>query len=148
MNEFEKIISENQQERERLAALTSKLTEAVFQKRLPNGWTVAAAFVHLAFWDERQTTLFKRWLEQGVQPASLDAEAINPPLEVIAKAIAGPAAVKLALEAAETVDGIIEKLSPVQVEELLKMGLERNLHRAIHRKNHLDKIEKALDPKN
>ena len=144
MPELKTLVQENAKERQRLKALTESLKDADFNRILPNGWTLTSTLVHLAFWDLRQLSMLNRWLEEKVEPGSLDAEAINGPLNVIATGVTGPAAVKLAVEAAETVDHQVEKLTPAQAEELLKKGLERNLHRAIHRKNHLDKMEKAL----
>jgi hypothetical protein len=144
MPEFQTITQENRKERERLSALVAGLREGDFQHRLPNGWTVTMALGHLAFWDLRQATLLKRWSQQGVQPGSLDAEAINEPLSVLSASIYPQAVVRLVVEAAETIDHAVEQLTPSQVKDLLKMGLERNLHRALHRREHLDKIEKAL----
>ncbi len=140
----EKIIRDNRQERERLVSLATNLREGDFQHRLPNGWTVTMALGHLAFWDLRQATLLKRWLEQGVKPGSLDAEAINEPLSILCGSIYPQAVVRLVVEAAETIDHAVEQLTPAQTEELMKMGLERNLHRALHRRDHLDKIEKSM----
>ena len=151
MPDFQTIIQDNREERQRLSALVKGLKEQDFQRRLPNGWTLGSALGHLAFWDLRQATLLKRWLEQGAKPSiipgSLDAEAINEPLNTLAEALEAKAAAKLALEAAEAVDQTVEKLTPEKALELQKMGLERNLHRALHRKGHLDKIEKALGRK-
>lgn len=147
MSDLQTMIQDNRKERERLSALVAGLREGEFQTRLPNGWTVTMALGHLAFWDLRQATLLKRWLEQGVKPGSLDAEAINGPLSVLSASIYPQAAVRLAVEAAETIDRAVEQLTPAQAEELLKMGLERNLHRALHRRDHLDKIDQALGRK-
>ncbi len=140
-------IRENAKERRRLAALVTPLTEDELGILLPNGWTVAVALAHLAFWDLRQVTLLRRWTEQGVKPGSLDAEAINEPLSLLSEAMPLESAVALVLDAAETVDHAVEKLSEAQVNQLIEMGFERNLQRFSHRKNHLDKIEKALGEK-
>ncbi len=140
-------IRENAKERRRLAALVTPLTEEELGRLLPNGWTVAAALVHLAFWDLRQVTLLRRWVEEGVKPGSLDAEAINEPLSLLSEAMPLEASVALVLDAAETVDQAVEKLSREQVDQLVEMGFERNLQRFSHRKNHLDKIEEVLGEK-
>jgi hypothetical protein len=140
-------IRENAKERRRLAALATPLTEEQLGRLLPNGWTVAVTLAHLAFWDLRQATLLRRWAEQGVKPGSLDAEAINEPLSLLSEAMPLEATVALVLDAAETVDQAVEKLSQEQVNQLVEMGFERNLQRFAHRKNHLDKIEKVLGEK-
>ncbi len=147
MPDFQTIVQDNRKERERLSGLVAGLREGDFQTRLPNGWTITMALGHLAFWDLRQATLLKRWLEQGVKPGSLDAEAINEPLSVLSASIYPQAVARLVVEAAETIDRAVEQLTPPQTVELLKMGLERNLHRALHRRDHLDKIDKALGGK-
>ncbi len=147
MPDLQTILQDNRKERERLSTLVSGLRAGDFQHRLPNGWTVTMALGHLAFWDLRQATLLRRWLQQGIQPGSLDAEAINEPLSALSASIYPQAVVRLVLEAAETIDRAVEQLTPAQAAELLKMGLERNIHRALHRRDHLDKIDKALSQK-
>lgn len=140
-------ISENAKERRRMAALLTPLSQEQLERLLPNGWTVAVALAHLAFWDLRQVTLLRRWMEEGVKPASLDAEAINEPLSHLSLALSPEASVALALDAAEAVDQAVEKLTDAQVNELVGMGLAKNLQRFSHRKNHLDKIEEVLGQK-
>jgi hypothetical protein len=140
-------ISENAKQRRRMAALITPLSAEQLERLLPNGWTVAVALAHLAFWDLRQVTLLRRWLEEGVKPASLDAEAINEPLSHLGLALSPEAAVALALDAAEAVDQAVEKLTDAQVNELVGMGCGKNLQRFSHRQNHLDKIEEVLGQK-
>ena len=144
MTDLATFIRDNQKERQRLVAFIRSLEEEDFNFELPNGWTVTMALGHLAFWDLRQLTMLRRWINEKVQPGPLDAEAINEPVSLLAEAISPESIVNLVLEAAEAIDQQVEKLTPAQVEELFKMGLERNIHRALHRRNHLDKIEQAL----
>ena len=144
MSNLQRFIQENRTERERLLALMAGMKEADYHRTLPNGWTVGVALVHLAFWDLSQVARMKSWKDQGVKPASLDPEAINGPLAALSEAIHPKAVVKLATEAAEAADRMVESLTPAQAEELVKMGLERNLQRYGHRRLHLDKIEEAL----
>ena len=146
MTDLNDIIQDNQKELERLKNLTVRLSEKDFAKTLPNGWTPGVALAHLAFWDQRAAMLLRNWLEKGTEPASIpvDPEVINNPLAVLSRAIAPQAAVKLALEAAEQVDGLVKGLTPQKAGEFLKVGSERFLHRALHRRGHLDKIEKVL----
>ncbi|HTC21693.1 MAG TPA: hypothetical protein VK859_12640, partial [bacterium] len=110
---------------------------------------VSMDLAHLAFWDLRQAFLLKGWLEKGVKPSSIpnmvDVDAINGSLSVLSARLPAPEAAKLVTEAAEAIDLEVEKLTPEQAEELVKMGFERLLHRALHRRAHLDKIEKALN---
>jgi hypothetical protein len=144
MSDLQTIIQENKKERERLLTLVVGLKEADFQRRLPNGWTITVALVHLAFWDLSQVARLKRWMEKGVKPPSYDADTINEALAVLSEAIPPQAVVKLVKDAAEAIDQLVEKLTPAQAGEITQMGFEWNIHRALHRRNHLDKIEKTL----
>jgi hypothetical protein len=54
------------------------------------------------------------------------------------------AAAQLALDAAEAVDGYVEKLTPERAKAIQTSGGERLLNRSLHRRGHLDEIERAL----
>jgi hypothetical protein len=144
MSQLQHFIENNKKERERLFALMDGLKEADFAKKLPNGWTVSVALAHLAFWDFSQVTRLKAWLEKGTKPPSLDADAVNEALAILSAALPPKEVVKLVKQAAETIDHLIEQLTPTQSGELIGMGLERNIHRALHRQYHLPKIEMAI----
>ena len=144
MPQLSTILQENKRERERLLGLMAGLKEADFAKRLPNGWSVSVALAHLAFWDLSMAARLNNWLHKGVKPVWMDAEAVNGPLARLSEALPPKVVIQLATEAAETVDGIVEKLTQAQADELLKIGPDRFLRRALHRQEHLDKIETAL----
>jgi hypothetical protein len=148
MADLQNIIQDNRKERERLLALVAGLKEGDFSRHLPNGWTITVALVHLAFWDLRALTALRRWLAEGDKPgsipSSIDARSVNDPLSILSEDIPFQTATKLAADAAEKADREVEKLTPAQVEEFLKVGQERFLHRALHRREHLDRIEKTL----
>jgi hypothetical protein len=144
MADLQAFIQENKKERERLLAFMAGLKDGDFTRRMPNGWTVVVTLAHLAFWDFRQATALNRYLTEGRLIGSLDALAVNDPLSLLSEAIPGPMVVKLTKAAAEMADGMVEKLTQAQADELLGLGLERNLRRSLHRRDHLDKIEKAL----
>lgn len=147
MPDLQTIIQDNRKERERLLALLSNKKGIDLGKRLLNGWTIKGTLAHLAFWDLRQLSLLKRWTMDGTKPGQVDPGSINDALILFSEFIPSTSVVSLAIAAAEAVDREVEKLTPAQAEELLQMGLERNIHRALHRKNHLDKIEMALGQK-
>lgn len=146
MPDLQTMVQDNRKERERLLALLSNKKDKGVDlgKRLLNGWTIKGTLAHLAFWDLRQLSLIKRWTMDGTKPGSVDPEGINDALILFSEFIPTSSVVNLVIAAAQAVDQEVEKLTPAQAEELMKMGLERNLHRALHRKNHLDKIEAAL----
>jgi hypothetical protein len=53
-------VAENTRERERLIALVARLTDEELSLSLEMGWTIASAFAHLAFWDQRAWVLMRR----------------------------------------------------------------------------------------
>lgn len=144
MANLKSIVEENKKQRERLESLVKGLKESGFAHPLPNGWTVGVALAHLAFWDLSQVARIKRWKDEGVKPVSIDAEAINGPLAALSEGLSPRAVAKLVVDAAESIDRLVENLTPEEADELIGLGLERNIRRSLHRQNHLDKIEKAL----
>jgi hypothetical protein len=138
------ILQDNDKELKRIKALVEGMKEGDFAKLLPNGWTITQALTHLAFWDFSQVARLERYIQKGVKPVSLDFEAINEPLAHVAEALPPAAVAELVVDAAESADRVVEMLTQAQFDELIAMGLERNLHRAQHRRAHLLKIEKAL----
>jgi hypothetical protein len=144
MPENKSYTTENKQARERLQSLTTRLREIDLKIPLPNGWTISEALVHLAFWDLRQLAVLRQWVEKGVQSNPIDSKTVNNAINVLAKSIPPRAAVSLVLEAAMEIDQELEKISPTLAAEILTQGHERMLNRALHRREHLDKIEKAL----
>jgi len=144
MPDLQTIIQDNSREKQRLLALLSNKQGVDLGKRLMNGWTVKGTLAHLAFWDLRQLSAIKRWTMDQVQPGNVDPAAINDAIILFAEFMPVASVVNLVIAAAGAVDQEVEKLTPDQAEELVKMGFGRNIHRALHRKNHLDKIEAAL----
>ena len=51
----------NRSQSARLRALAARLDPAALAVRLPNGWTVAVALAHIAFWDRQRLCLMRRW---------------------------------------------------------------------------------------
>jgi hypothetical protein len=45
-------VVENTQERERLRTLVTRITDEELSLPLGEGWTIAVALAHLAFWDQ------------------------------------------------------------------------------------------------
>jgi len=144
--DFDQINSENTFQRKRLRDLTSSWSDAQLARTLPNGWTVAMALAHLAFWDERIATMLERLVKDGVLPASIDSDAVNLPLAFLTRAIPPRETIRLAVEAAEKVDRTVEELPPAVVDKLIVEGKDRFVRRSLHRGHHLEKIEQALKP--
>ena len=51
----------NRSQTERIRRLVAELDDARLKVKLPNGWTVAGALAHLAFWDRQRLNLMRRF---------------------------------------------------------------------------------------
>jgi hypothetical protein len=79
--EDKSFIVENTRERERLYALVNRITDEELTCTLyEEGWTVAVALAHLAFWDTRRIILLKKWKIEGVSPSPSDDDVLNDTL--------------------------------------------------------------------
>ena len=77
----------NRRQAERLRKLVARLDASMLAVRLPNGWTVAAALAHIAFWDRQRLCLMRRraagdWCNGGYD-GELFNEVLLPFLETI-----------------------------------------------------------------
>ena len=70
----------NAKERERLCSLTAQLSNEQLSFCMQNGWTIAAALAHLAFWDQRSLILMQKWKLTGVAPSPIDIDVTNDSL--------------------------------------------------------------------
>ncbi len=139
-------IAENASERERLRRLVARTSDDDLTRLLGDGWTVAATLAHMAFWDQRGLALLARWEREGVGPSPLpaDTHAINDAARALCLAIPPRAAAQLALETAEAIDRKLEQITPERMAEIEAAGSPLNFRRAIHRREHLDQIERQL----
>jgi hypothetical protein len=111
------------------------------------GWTIAVALAHLAFWDERRRLLVRKWKQKGVTPSPYDEYIINNALLPFLLAIPPRKAANLAIITAEALDHELEELSPDMITAIKSLGDRHALNRSIHRKMHLDEIENFLKTK-
>jgi hypothetical protein len=134
----------NRSQTERLRGLVLRLDEAKLEVRLRNGWTVAGALAHVAFWDRQRLCLMRRWASGDNCSGAYDGDVFNtamqPLLEMIPPERVGPAAV----QAAEEVDALLLELSDEVIEAALARPDAPNLDRGSHRQHHLDLVERAL----
>ena len=137
-------VAENARERERLKSLVSRLTDAQLSRPLDPTWTIAVAFAHLAFWDQRCLSLIRKWKSSGVSPSPIDIDVTNDCLLPLWKALAPRAAANLAVLSAEAVDRALEEASSDLISAIMSLGERFRLYRSEHRKQHLDEIEQAL----
>jgi hypothetical protein len=148
MNTDRSFVAENQAQRVRLRTLVSRLTDAELARPMPAGWTVAAVFGHLAFWDQRLLVLLEQCeAKAAAMPAPVrdtDVDWINDAAKPLLLALPPREAANLAAGIAEALDRKIEGLSDDFVAGNAAAGTPLNLVRADHRREHLDEIERAL----
>jgi uncharacterized protein (TIGR03083 family) len=135
---------QNEEQRRRLLALGAKLTASQWTARLANGWTVAALFGHLGFWDRVTLALIERYEREGVVPVKSDFNTLNAVLAALFEKMSPEQCRAWAVEAAEALDARIETLAPALTAEIIEKDGERRIHRHIHRRNHLDQVEELL----
>jgi hypothetical protein len=138
---------ETDAERERLRALVARLSDTDLARAMPGGWTVAAVLAHAAYWDARAIYWIDKWGPDG-EPTTYEpenVEAVNDAAKPLCLALRPRGAAELALRTAEQADGKVKALSDEMLAKIHAKGAPPfNLSRAIHRKEHLDDIERAL----
>ena len=137
-------IAENAQERERLRLLVERLTDEELGLPMGDGWTIAVALGHLAFWDHRSLILIRNWNKSGVELSPIDIDVTNDSLLPLLLAIPPRTAANLAFSSAEAIDRELEAASPELITAIERLGEKFRLYRSIHRKLHLDQIEEFL----
>jgi hypothetical protein len=142
-------VAENQTQLARLEALVARLDDRALARPLEAGWTVAAALAHLAFWDYRIVTLLDAWGAdgRGTPPPAYDGASvdwINDAGKPLCLALPPRTAARLAVEAAKAADARVAALSDAALAKITAAGSPVSVHRAEHRREHLDEIERAL----
>jgi hypothetical protein len=103
---------------------------------------------HLAQWDALALYLLTRWERGDIPPARAwedeDVEWINNSAKPLCLALTPRAAAQLALEMAEQTDGKIAALPDALLEGFAASNPPVSVSRALHRREHLDEIERAL----
>jgi hypothetical protein len=142
---------ENDVSRERLKKLVNSITDEELKLVIyKEGWTIAAALGHLAFWDERRVAVVRYWKQRGVQASGIagtDTHVINDALVPFFLAIPVRKMAKLAVQAAEKADKALEELPAEMIPSIEALGDIHSLNRSIHRKMHLDEIDTLLKVK-
>ena len=134
----------NRASRERIHALANRLTDGEMQTKVGEHWTVVIVFAHLAWWDrrimyvldmtEKDRKLFIPEIDIFVNDLSLPLWAAVPPRE----------AARIAIETCETLDKRLEEYDPSLLEEIFNYN-KRWVIRALHRNEHLDEADAALE---
>ena len=140
-------VDENSKARARLKALVARLSDADLARSMPAEWTVAGVLGHVAFWDQRTLVLLDAWERTNAVAPRLRAEDtdwINDAGKPFFLALPPRQGADVALTIAEAVDRKIETLTDDVLTRIATAGNPINLHRAEHRREHLDEIEAAL----
>jgi len=142
-------VQENEAERNRLAALVARLSDAELARPMPAGWTVASVLGHVAFWDQRIVALIEAWRHRDARtPPPLedgrDVDWINDATKPLLIALDPRRAAELTLRIAETTDRMVAELSDEHLAANERAGSPINVRRAVHRSEHIEEIEAAL----
>ena len=116
--------------------------------RLPVGehWTVAIALAHIQYWDGRAVGALEAWRRHGI-PLTLWTNGegvINDVLLPVWGGLPPREALEQAIKTAEVLDDIVEDLRPEEAEAVAAQRY-RVLDRSMHRGEHLDEVDAALN---
>jgi hypothetical protein len=140
-------VAANDAERARLKAVVARLTDADMARAMSGEWTVGVGLMHLAFWDGLSLSKFEEWERTGtVQIPPMGGEVvdgINHAMLPWWRTVAPIQVRHAVVAAAEAVDRKAETL-PAAIIEAIQAVRPRSLERAVHRRQHLDQIERAL----
>jgi hypothetical protein len=135
----------NRASRDRLAAVIARLGARSIE--LPGGWTAAALLAHLAFWDAFGAARLEKFARDR-QPMELGSDTLTEFINAAGmaqwRATLPAAAGDLATGAAAAIDRLVDGLPADVLDEIRAMKRPRLLDRSLHRKEHLDEIERAL----
>ncbi|MGH2471536.1 MAG: DinB family protein [Candidatus Limnocylindria bacterium] len=135
----------NRAARERLDALLARLGER--DVVLDGGWTAAALLAHLAFWDRIAMTRLEKYLRDRETPAFASdtiTEYTNAAGLRQWKDTPVRVAAAQARDAAAAVDRLVETLPADALAALKALGRPFVIDRSLHRKEHIDQIERVL----
>ncbi len=127
----------------RIRTLVAGLSDQDLLHPVGQNWTIATVLAHLAFWDRRVMFI--------LDATERDGKLVAPEIDVIVNDIALPLlaaipprkAAQLAVETAETLDARLESFTPRLRDEIYAHN-KRWVVRALHRNEHLDKVDAAL----
>src|SRR5713101_7804422 len=135
----------NRASRDRLAAVIARLGDQ--SVKLPGGWTATALLAHLAFWDGFGAARLEMYARDR-QPMELGSDALTEFINAAGlpqwNAMPVSTAADLATSAAAAIDRVVEGLPRALQDEIRAMNRPRLLDRSLHRKEHLDEIERAI----
>ena len=138
---------DNKIQNDRLKSLLDKLSTARWAQDIGGGWTIGTMLCHLAFWDQLTSVRLELWKEKGrlaVIPDEDNINSINDSMRFIFAAVDYEHGKSLIKKSTDEIDALARSLTPAQLAELESTGRERWFKRSLHRRHHLDRIERAL----
>lgn len=130
-----------------LADLLATLSDAELAADVGDGWTVAMALAHLAYWDAFHLARWQHATANGLvcpPAASNDVTSrSNEALEATWRLLPPVATVALCLEAAAAIDTLAASLSDEQVDAARAADGPNWVDRTAHRRDHIGQIARA-----
>lgn len=144
MNVDRSFIELNNTSRERMRSLAASLSDGQMFTRVGEHWTVGIVYAHIAWWDRRVMYVLDMTVKNGklfVPEIDIFVNDLSLPLWA---AVPAREAVRIAMENAEVLDKHLEEYPEVLLEEIHNYN-KRWVIRALHRNEHLDEAETALN---
>ena len=136
------ILKYNAEQLDRLERLVS--SNPNYDVDLHDGWTVAVAFAHMAFWDRFHADLLRHWNIGDSLPDDVNDHNLNYVLERFWQQLIPEVSGQMAVDAAREINEVIERLSNEKADAIIAMGDGFRLARGNHRSEHIDQIEREL----
>ncbi len=131
---------------ERIRRMARSLSEEQMQHPVGEFWTVSIVMAHLAFWDRRVLYVLDMTERDGklfIPEIDIFVNDLSLPLW---EAIPPRAASRIAIDTAERLDRRLDEFNPALLEEIYTYN-KRWVIRSLHRNEHLDEAEAALQQK-
>lgn len=133
----------NRASRERMRTLADGLSDEEMQTKVGEHWTVSIVYAHIAWWERRVMYVLDMSEKEGkvfIPQIDIFVNDLSLPLWA---AVPAREAVRIAMENAEAVDKRLEEYPESMLEEIHKYN-KRWVIRALHRNEHLDEADAAL----
>ena len=123
-----------------------RLSDDDLRRPVGEHWTVGIALAHIQYWDGRAVGALDAWRRQGL-PLTLwiNGEAVVNDVRLpLWRELAPREALEQAIKTAEVLDHMVGDLSSTEA-TVVSSQRYRVLDRSIHRSEHLDEVDTALD---
>jgi len=139
-------IADNTRSLERLRELVRRLDDRAMERDLGDGWTIGAALAHLAFWDRVSERRWSAWVKTGeLVDFAGGTDFVNDAAIHQWRALSPDSVRRLVIDAAAAVNEAVSSGGAGRVESVVAAGKPRWAHRHLHRVEHIEQIEKAID---